>query len=566
MKKLLGTILLIAAVMAACTGSQTGTVGSHTLLLDSLLAEQDVFEAAKLSRIAELKAKLAKASSSADRYLYNHLLFEEYDSYLADSALRYVDVSIDMSRRSGNAAWEAGATIDKAALLAASGLLSEAEELLRGIDPSNLDGDMLVKYYGTMIFLYSHLSDYTGGANNVYQRLERQYRDSVMTALTPAHPDYLWFRGWQVLGSNEDDAAIIAALEEHVAKSPLDSRRDAKDAYILSRLYKERADRANCIKYLTLSAIADVRCANAEIASMGDLAETVFDYGRGDIDRAQIYINYILNKAISYPNRVSAYRISKSLGNINAAHRQRVQEQQHRSHALMTLAIILLGILALAVVFIVIQNRRLTRQRRRADSANIDLTSNLKELSHTQEQLKLANDKLQTLNVELQSTNEELNEANHLKEEYIGAVFSICSDYISRMEEFNRNIHVKAITRSYKEIEKQTEHFDMRGELRGFYRAFDTVFLHIYPDFIADFNALLQPDKQVLPKPGELLNTELRIYALVRLGITDSVKIAQFLHLSPQTVYNNRQRVRNNAIIPRQDFAATVRTLGRTQC
>ncbi len=123
---------------------------------------------------------------------------------------------------------------------------------------------------------------------------------------------------------------------------------------------------------------------------------------------------------------------------------------------------------------------------------------------------------------------------------------------------------MKAVTRKYKEIEYFTDSNDMvKKELKDFYKSFDTVFLHIYPNFINDFNALLQSDKQIIPKEEELLNTELRIYALVRLGITDSVKIAEFLHCSPQTVYNNRFRVRNKAIIPREDFAETVRTLGK---
>ena len=102
----------------------------------------------------------------------------------------------------------------------------------------------------------------------------------------------------------------------------------------------------------------------------------------------------------------------------------------------------------------------------------------------------------------------------------------------------------------------------MKEELKDFYQSFDSIFLHIYPNFVNDFNSLLQDDKKIIPREGELLNTELRIYALVRLGITDSVKIAEFLHCSVQTVYNNRFRVRNKAIIPKKDFAESVRTLG----
>ena len=150
-----------------------------------------------------------------------------------------------------------------------------------------------------------------------------------------------------------------------------------------------------------------------------------------------------------------------------------------------------------------------------------------------------------------------------MKEEYIGYIFTICSNYIRKLEDFRKSIHVKAVTRKFKEIEAETDSDMMKDELKDFYKSFDSVFLHIYPDFVSDFNSLLQDDKRIVPKEGELLNTELRIYALVRLGITDSVKIAEFLHCSPQTVYNNRFKVRNKAIIEKKDFAEAVRRLGK---
>ena len=100
-------------------------------------------------------------------------------------------------------------------------------------------------------------------------------------------------------------------------------------------------------------------------------------------------------------------------------------------------------------------------------------------------------------------------------------------------------------------------------ELKELYANFDRIFLQIYPDFVKDFNTLLKPDEQIVLKRGEILNTELRIYALVRLGLNDSVKISRFLHCSVQTVYNTRQRIRNKAIIPKEDFAAAVQSLGR---
>lgn len=105
-------------------------------------------------------------------------------------------------------------------------------------------------------------------------------------------------------------------------------------------------------------------------------------------------------------------------------------------------------------------------------------------------------------------------------------------------------------------------HSMAQNELKEFYHGLDAIFLHIYPDFVSDFVPCSILTEQIVLKDGELLNTELRIYALVRLGITDSVKIAEFLHYH-LTVYNNRLKTRNKAIIPREEFAAVVRSLGR---
>ena len=137
-------------------------------------------------------------------------------------------------------------------------------------------------------------------------------------------------------------------------------------------------------------------------------------------------------------------------------------------------------------------------------------------------------------------------------------MFTICSTYISKLDDFRKNVNRKLKTGQTHELQRMTETSIVKNELKEFYNNFDAIFLHVYPDFVNDFNALLRPEERVVLKEGELLNTDLRIYALVRLGINDSMKIAAFLHCSPQTVYNNRMKMRNRAIIPKESFAETV--------
>ena len=186
-------------------------------------------------------------------------------------------------------------------------------------------------------------------------------------------------------------------------------------------------------------------------------------------------------------------------------------------------------------------------------------------LSEAHRLLKEANDALQRLNEELHDANDQLRESNYVKEEYIGHVFALCSAYIGKLDDFRKLANRKLKANQADELRRLTETSVVKEEMKEFYHNFDVLFLHVYPNFVNDFNGLLRPEERVTLKEGELLNTDLRIYALVRLGINDSVKIAEFLHCSPQTVYNNRLKMRGRAIIPKEEFANRVKQLGKMQ-
>lgn len=145
-------------------------------------------------------------------------------------------------------------------------------------------------------------------------------------------------------------------------------------------------------------------------------------------------------------------------------------------------------------------------------------------------------------------------------------MFHICSDYIDKLDSFRKEVLRKIKTGQAESLQRSIASPNMiQAELKEFYHKFDTIFLTIFPDFVKDFNSLLRPEERILPAEGELLNTPLRIFALVRLGIGDSVKIASLLHCSTQTVYNNRLRVRNKSNLPKDSFANAVKTLGKFQ-
>ncbi|MCD8261202.1 MAG: DUF6377 domain-containing protein [Bacteroides sp.] len=415
-----------------------------------------------------------------------------------------------------------------------------------------------------MIYLYSYFGQYTGDNSQMqdnYYAYEALYKDSIYTTITPEDPFYLWYKGWKFIGTRQAEE-VKEELLAAVSGSNLDTRTDAMNAYILAYLYNETGDRTNYLKYLIYSAMADVRIANKDIASLEELAKILFE--AGDIDHAYSYINYCLQNAQMYRNRVRVVGISSVQDAIQQAYQERNLRQEARLRFFLFLVSGLSFILLVAIFYIYIQMKRLSLSRTRLNEVNNQLNEHIEELSVAQEELVRMNTQLKHLNSELQHLNNQLRESNYVKEEYIGYVFTLCSNYISKLDEFRKNINRKVRTKKFDEIKTLTDTPTMaQNELKKFYRNFDTIFLHIYPDFVNDFNALLQPEERIVLKEGELLNTELRIYALVRLGIHDSVKIAEFLHCSPQTVYNNRLKTSNKAIIPKEDFANTVKSLGK---
>jgi len=465
--------------------------------------------------------------------------------------------------------WEYTWKINKSFLLSATGLLKEAEDEMRGIPVHELSDNAKVDYYSQMQYLLSHFSQYTGSESEEVQRsyLDKEllYRDSVYMAARPDHPLYLWYKGCKLQYDGADSMRmVIPELQQAIQSSNLESRYDAMNAYILGSIYRDLDDMDNYMKYLAFSSMADIASCNKDIASLEELG--IYLFSLGDIDRAYAYTNYCLQNALFYKNRVRIMGISSTIDQINAVYQERMRQQGERVQSYLFAVSILSAVLILAILYIYQKLRQLAMSRSKLHEMNEELNRHVDNLSEAQRQLKEVNEKLHSLNVELKDVNAQLRESNYVKEEYIGYVFSICSSYISKLDEYRKNISRKIKTNQIDEVKAMTDRPTMaQSELKEFYKNFDAIFLHVYPSFVSDFNALLNPDEQIILKEGELLNTELRIYALVRLGINDSVKIAEFLHCSPQTVYNNRLKVRNKAIIPKERFAETVRSLGKNQ-
>lgn len=289
-----------------------------------------------------------------------------------------------------------------------------------------------------------------------------------------------------------------------------------------------------------MSAITDIKNCKKDNASMQSLA--LVYYKKEDINQAFRFMQEAIDDAVSCKVRYRTVEASESYPIINSAYIEKEKKQRLQLQAYLILISIMTFVLILGTLYIYRQ---------------------VKKLAKTRKELYRSNRALNKLNLDLQKAIDSLQEANHIKEEYIAHFFDLCSTYIDKIEEYRKNLNKLASRNKLEELFKEIKsNAIVEEEIQDLYKNFDTIFLNIYPTFIEDFNALLLPEEQIYPRQGELLNTELRIYALIRLGIKDSVKIASFLRYSLRTVYNYRTKIRNKAAGKREEFENLVEKIG----
>lgn len=556
-------LLLIAGGFSVSAYSQhTKETEEWLQRLDSVVQQRPVYDAMKRQRLSDLKKNEVRQRTPHEIISFNSQVYDECYVFDSDSAISCVAQNLSIARQLGDETLVIEWTIKQSFLLAATGLLKESLDVIEHLNISNQPNAIKIAYYAQMNYLYSHFGQYTGSGalQDHYVTLEHLYNDSIHNIITPDDPQYLWHDMWYRINNGEQEE-LREPLRIKVELSSLRTRDDAMAAYALASVYRSVGQMDMFIRYLAMSGIADIRASNKDIASLQELAEILIDMG--EISRAYTYMNVCLQTSQEYHNRVRSVSIARVHDRIlqeflkrDVAQRQTLK---YSNYALIAVLVLLL----VAIVLIVTNLLRLNHSRKKLHDANRELIKSRSDISQANENLRQANENLKQVNEKIHKANEQLKESNIVKEEYVGYVFSICSSYISKLEEYRKDINRKAKAKMYNEIlamtEKQTV---VQDELKEFYQNFDAIFLHIYPTFVEDFNALLDPEEQIVPRKGELLNTDLRIYALVRLGINDSVKISEFLHCSPQTVYNNRLKIRNKAIISKEEFNEAIKTLG----
>lgn len=516
--------------------------------LDSVIKVSQSFIDARDKRIALLMHELKGAPKLSKSELeIGRRLFVEYRPFVCDSALHYQNRNIEIAEHLGDIDLQAELKIEHALLLGTTGLYNEAIELLNSLDVSSVSTALMRDYYYCYMRVYTELALYTQDRKSAerYWRSADFYQLKIKSVIDSSSNLYLRMREDSLRNMGNFRDALTANLQwlESTSKGTPEY---ALAAFHRALIFRWQGDMQNYKQFLIMSAISDIEAGIRDQASLRLLAEVMFD--EGDIDRAYNYIRFSWNATVMYNARLRSLQTANILSLIDKTYQLRIQSQNQKLQSYLVIISSLMVFLIIALLVIFKQIKRLYAAKSSLENANNELNMLNMELNN-------ANAELQNLNQQLNTLNIDLSDSNKIKEVYIGRFIELCSVYINKIDDFRKKVHAKLKEGKIKDAQSLSQSPEVLDvEFEGLYHNFDNAFLQLYPDFVEKINDLLNDTDKYVLKNGELLNPELRIIALMRLGISDGIKISLFLRYSLTTVYNYRTKIKNRTFLSKEEF------------
>lgn len=527
--------LLILLTLGACVrpGEDDADIDSLMEKLDEVLLHREEYISRHQDLINAQKSKYRDAKDDSTRFYIVGELFDLYSPFNTDSAYQASILREEIAHRIGDPVLISNARLNRANTLNITGMYLEALDLINDIRSEDLPEYLRPYYYHTRRSIYGSLSSYSPFAREqaIYTRLTDLYRDSLVMSNEEGTLGYAINKADRYNAKGEPEKAI-EEISRFTAGHDLSDHETAIYAWALADAYGQLGDTHNRKKQLLISAISDMKGAVREYVSLRELALEL--YKEGDLDRAYRFMNISLEDATKCNARQRIIELNATYPVINKIYIETINNQKRTLIWLLAVITILVICLGVALYFVRRGKNRVMSARRKIEEANA--------------QLHLLNGKLKAYNEDLKTANRTIAEHSVLKEEYIGRYMDQCVVYIERLDSYRKNLLKLLTAGKTADLSKALRTpAEVDDELRTFYDSFDTTFLKLFPTFVEDFNSLLQPTEALHPKKPGTLTTELRIFALIRLGIHDSDKIARFLHYSLSTIYNYRTKVRNKA-------------------
>ncbi len=505
--------------------------------LDSVIAKREQYTQDKEQKIDMIKKSARVVTDKITLMkLYNEI-YNEYNHFRFDSAMTYAKKGIELAVKEKNDYYYYLNTIHEAMLLATGGLYSEAKANLDQLTESKMDSTLLFEYNLAQYWLYTYWSDYSNDSEyrTVYWENKIKYLKRTVPLAKKYPNDYNYLMGEYFMYVVGDGHKSLPYYNKVIENEPYNSRLYSTACFAISCIYAALGDEEKHEEYLIRTVITDVVTPVKENLSFQDLAMLLFRKG-GDsqLKRAEQYIQLSMEDAKFYNNRLRIIDNSNKLPAIISKYKEMMKEQNDKLRSSLTWTIILLLGLIISLTFIIRQNKLLSKHRRKIAESNRQLTELNSELALLNSDLKQSNTKMQVTNVKREA----------LAKLYI----DLCSKYIERLSKYQKLVCRKIKANQVNDLLSIMTSSRLSDEdAATFMHNFDKAFLDQYPTFITEFNSLLQPEHAIKTK-NNTLTTELRIFALVRLGVKESSEIANLLFYTPRTIYNYRSMTKNKAI------------------
>lgn len=527
---------------------------------DVIMNHKMQYREQRLKQINQLKVQ-ARSATGYNKYNLYKEIFDLYSHFQTDSAQVYICKMRQLPAYKTDVVMQATLHIAQAEIMAVSALYAEALNELDKVPRSLINADhvdLRLYYYRIKRTLYGWMCTYYTKASEQHQLWEEKtmnYRDSLLSVETVKNlnRDIVLADKYNALGQPQQ---TINMLKPYAAQAS-EATPHPYVCFTLAQAYLLKGNRAKGVYYLTLTAIADLHNATCEYQALPMLAQILFD--NGDVERAYSYLLCSMEDASYCKAGLRSIEASNIFPIIDKQYKQREKEQRQRDHVLMYALVALSFVLIGVVLYLRKQMQKLREMRHQQTRNNAELAAANQRMHEANEKLQAALQEVKNTNEELQNTYSQLRMTDKVKEEYIARYLNRCRMYLDQLAEFRSSTLRLIKNRHFEEVANQLKRdLNAKVEQTQFYADFDAAFLTLFPDFVSSFNALLQPEHQLTVKKNGLLNTELRIYALIRLGIHDTTRIAHFLDYSTATVYNYRSKIRNKAICPPEEFEELV--------
>ena len=508
--------------------------------LDSMIEASETIVAEKNKKIAMLKQMAAKENNTSlllERY---RELSEEYYVFKFDSAKVYVEKGLALAKKVQNRRFIVTNTIMKAKLLSIGGLYSEAINTLNTIVPDSLgEQDMTFDYNIAYFTIYSYWADYCN--DNTYSPIYKErsiaYLKNAIANIDDNNSAYDYYMGEYHVYIDKDDDKALKHYFRTLEKNGMTSRVYAMASFAIANNYSAHENMEKYEEYLIKASICDILCCTKENLALQYLATHLFKQDDENIERARIYINFAMDDAKTYNNRLRILEISQKLPVIVSTYHKMVTTQNtFLRYAVWGISLLVVTMLIL-LYFFFRQNKLLSKRR---------------------QELHNSNNLLKETNERLNRANEQLLDTNRKREGLAKLYIDLCAKYIDRIAKFQMMVQRKIKANQINDLLSHISSSRVNQEdAATFMKRFDEAFLNLYPSFVTEFNTLLKEDEQIVIKQPNTLTTELRIFALIRLGVKESSEIAALLYYTPRTIYNYRSAFKNKAI-DRESFEQRV--------